>query len=52
MMMMPYKPEKYWLKIVCLTDAYISYLYNTNLYLGKDSHGISRPTKKKPSNPT
>lgn len=50
---MPNKPAKYGLKVLCLTDAHTSYLYNAYLYLGKDSDGFTlSPEERKLSKPT
>lgn len=37
---MPNKPCKYGIKIMCLTDARTSYLYNAYIYSGKGSDGF------------
>lgn len=39
-MYMPQKPCKYGIKIMCLTDARTSYLYNAYIYCGKGSDGF------------
>lgn len=50
---MPNKPAKYGLKIMCLTDAHTSYLYNAYLYVGKDSDGQTlSPEERKLGKPT
>ena len=36
-MYMPKKPNKYGLKMQCVTDARTNYIYNTYLYTGKNS---------------
>lgn len=52
-MYMPNKPCKYGIKIMCLTDARNSYLYNAYIYCGKDSDGIGLESEfKKFSKPT
>lgn len=38
-MYMPKKPAKYGLKVMCLTDAKSSYLFNAFIYTGKGSYG-------------
>ncbi|XP_051170913.1 piggyBac transposable element-derived protein 4-like [Leptopilina boulardi] len=45
---MPNKPAKYGVKIMCLTDARNSYLYNAYIYCGKnsDSQGLTPEEKK------
>ncbi|KAL0809843.1 hypothetical protein ABMA28_011332 [Loxostege sticticalis] len=52
-MYMPKKPNKYGLKILCLTDARTGYLLNAYIYTGKDSDGLNLPTEysrlKKPT---
>lgn len=50
---MPKKPHKYGIKIMCLTDAKTSYLYNAYIYTGKDSDGIGlTPKEQELSKPT
>ncbi|KAG8228991.1 hypothetical protein J437_LFUL006939 [Ladona fulva] len=52
-MYIPSKPAKYGLKMMCLTDASNSYLYNAYLYAGKDTDGIGLSEEdKKTSKPT
>ncbi|KAG5887411.1 hypothetical protein JTB14_024610 [Gonioctena quinquepunctata] len=52
-MYMPKKPCKYSIKIMALTDARNSYLFNAYIYAGKDSDGIELdPEFKKLSKPT
>ncbi|XP_043471836.1 piggyBac transposable element-derived protein 3-like [Leptopilina heterotoma] len=50
---MPNKPAKYGVKIMCLTDARNSYLYNAYIYCGKnsDSQGLT-PEEQKFLKPT
>nr|CAH7725072.1 unnamed protein product [Callosobruchus chinensis] len=52
-MFLPNKPDKYGLKLMCLTDARNGYLFNSYIYCGKDSdgRGLSEDEKKlsKPS---
>lgn len=36
---MPKKPAKYGIKLLCMTDAHSSYLYNAYIYCGKESDG-------------
>lgn len=49
----PNKPGKYGMKIMCMTDARTSYLYNAYIYSGKDSDGRGLPAEeKKYSKPT
>ncbi|KAJ8873391.1 hypothetical protein PR048_027027 [Dryococelus australis] len=38
---MPKEPAKYGIKLLCLTDAHISYLYNVYIYTGKGSDGAT-----------
>lgn len=40
-MYIPSKPEKYGIKIQCVTDARTGYLHNAYIYAGKDTDGIS-----------
>lgn len=50
---MPNKPDKYGIKIMCLTDARTSYLYNAYVYCGRDTDGIGLlPEEKRFSKPT
>lgn len=50
---MPNKPHKYGLKVMCLTDAKTSYLYNAYIYVGKNSDGIGlQPSEQNYSIPT
>lgn len=50
---MPKKPHKYGIKIMCLTDAKTSFLYNAYIYTGKDSDGIGlSPKEQQLSKPT
>lgn len=44
---MPKKPAKYGIKVVCLTDAKCSYLYDAYIYTGKDSDGIGLTNEEK-----
>lgn len=47
-MYLPNKPDKYGLKLMCLTDARNGYLFNSYIYCGKDSdgQGLSEDEKK------
>ena len=47
-MYIPSKPEKYGIKIMALTDAKTSYLFNAYIYKGKnsDGHGLAEKEKK------
>lgn len=50
---MPKKPKKYGVKIMCLTDAKTSYLYNAYIYTGKKSDGVGlSPEERKLLIPT
>lgn len=52
-MYIPSKPEKYGIKIMALTDARTTYLYNAYIYAGKDSDSRGlEPNEKKLSKPT
>lgn len=52
-MYMPNKPCKYGIKIMCLTDARTSYLYNAYIYCGKGSDGLGlSEEEQKSSKPT
>ncbi|CAK1582588.1 unnamed protein product [Parnassius mnemosyne] len=42
-MYMPKKPNKYGLKIMCMTDAKNGYLVDAYIYLGKDSDSQGLP---------
>jgi len=46
-MYMPSKPAKYGIKVICLTDAHSSYLYNAYIYVGKDSDGATLSEEEK-----
>lgn len=50
---MPKKPAKYGIKLLCLTDAHNSYLYNAYIYCGKGTDGsILTAEEKKLKIPT
>lgn len=49
-MYMPSKPAKYGLKMQCLADARTCYVYNTYLYCGKGSDGMSLSENEKKYN--
>lgn len=53
-MYIPNKPAKYGIKVLCLTDAKNSYLYNAYVYAGKESDGmgLSDEEKKQLSKPS
>lgn len=52
-MYIPNKPCKYGLKILCLTDARTSYLYNAYMYVGRNSDGFGlNDDEKKLSKPS
>lgn len=52
-MYMPNKPDKYGLKLMCLTDARTGYLFNSYIYCGKDSDGLGlSEVEKKLSKPS
>lgn len=44
---MPNKPDKYGIKIMCLTDSKSGYLYNAYIYCGKDSDGVGLSSEQK-----
>lgn len=44
---MPKKPKKYGIKVMCLTDAKTSYLYNGYIYTGKGSDGVGLTDKQR-----
>ncbi|KAK9686172.1 Transposase IS4 [Popillia japonica] len=44
---MPNKPNKYGLKIMILTDARTSYMYNGYIYTGRNSDGIGLPLEER-----
>lgn len=46
-MYMPKKPNKYGVKLMSLTDARTSYLYNAYIYSGKGSDGIGLSAEQK-----
>jgi hypothetical protein len=41
------KPAKYGIKVMCLTDAHSSYLYNAYIYVGKDCDGATLSEEEK-----
>ena len=50
---MPKKPDKYGLKLMCMTDARTDYFYNGYLYAGRDTDGIGlSDAERKLSKPT
>jgi hypothetical protein len=44
---MPKKPKKYGIKVMCLTDAKTSYLYNGYIYTGQGSDGVGLTEKQR-----
>ena len=47
------KPKKYGIKVMCLTDAKTSYLYNAYIYTRKNSDGVGlSPEEQKMLIPT
>lgn len=46
-MFMPKKPDKYGIKLMCVTDAQTNYLFNAYVYSGRDSDGNGLSNEEK-----